>query len=225
VLSEQESLLAAVFDEPDDNTVRLVYADWLEENEHAEQAEFVRVSIAYSRSEMFSDENIRLWHEIQPVWERFRERYPEIFHPLAFLTPLDFRRGFVDVLTASVDLWKVHSQSWWPTLPVRRAEFRLGEVNIADFCGLSALAYLDELILSGLDRSGAIVSRLGSCRHLRKLRILDLSNFEMTYDAVDALTKVGAFDSLQEVRVPIGTRPNRENGRLFRRAFGDLCQF
>ena len=225
MLSEQESLLAAVFDEPDDDTVRLVYADWLEENEQPDQAAFLRMSVAYSRSEMFTEDNLRLWNEIQPVWEGFRDHHPEIFGPLGFLTPLDFRRGFVDILTTSVDVWKEHSPKWWPTFPVRRAEFRLGEINIADFCGLAALSHLEELILSGLDRSGAIVSRMGSCRHLRTLKILDLSNFEMTYDAVDALTRASVFDSLTLVRVPIGTRPNRENGRLFRRGFGDLCQF
>jgi uncharacterized protein (TIGR02996 family) len=43
---EQAALLAAIVAEPDDDTPRLVYADWLQENGDEEQARFIRDSIA-----------------------------------------------------------------------------------------------------------------------------------------------------------------------------------
>lgn len=39
----QAALIAAIRAEPDDDNVRLVYADWLEENGQAERAEFIRL--------------------------------------------------------------------------------------------------------------------------------------------------------------------------------------
>ena len=41
--SDEQSLLSAVLDKPADDTPRLLYADWLEEQGHGERAEFIRV--------------------------------------------------------------------------------------------------------------------------------------------------------------------------------------
>lgn len=42
-MTTEDALLAAVLAAPDDDVVRLVYADWLEENGKSERAEFIRV--------------------------------------------------------------------------------------------------------------------------------------------------------------------------------------
>lgn len=43
-------LLRAILASPEEDTARLVYADWLEENGHVQRAEFIRVQIAIARS-------------------------------------------------------------------------------------------------------------------------------------------------------------------------------
>lgn len=48
-MTEQEALYRAVLEDPDDDTVRLVYADWLDENDQPERAEFIRVQIALAK--------------------------------------------------------------------------------------------------------------------------------------------------------------------------------
>jgi uncharacterized protein (TIGR02996 family) len=45
-LTTGDALLRAVLDDPADGSVRLVYADWLEENGQGERAEFIRVQCA-----------------------------------------------------------------------------------------------------------------------------------------------------------------------------------
>jgi uncharacterized protein (TIGR02996 family) len=47
---EQAALLAGIGARPDDDTARLVYADWLDEHGDEEQAAFVRQSIALART-------------------------------------------------------------------------------------------------------------------------------------------------------------------------------
>ncbi|MCS6865742.1 MAG: TIGR02996 domain-containing protein [Gemmataceae bacterium] len=42
-MSDSEALLAAIIANPADDTPRLIYADWLEENDRVEEAEFIRV--------------------------------------------------------------------------------------------------------------------------------------------------------------------------------------
>jgi len=48
-MTEQEAFLHAILDAADDDTPRLVYADWLEEHGQAERAEFIRLQIERNR--------------------------------------------------------------------------------------------------------------------------------------------------------------------------------
>jgi uncharacterized protein (TIGR02996 family) len=48
-VTEQEALVRAIVTEPEDDTVRLVYADWLQDHEQEAWAEFIRLQIALTR--------------------------------------------------------------------------------------------------------------------------------------------------------------------------------
>src|SRR5690349_13266405 len=48
-MSDEKALLAAIWEDPHDDTPRLVYADWLEENGQAERSEFIRVQCERAR--------------------------------------------------------------------------------------------------------------------------------------------------------------------------------
>lgn len=50
-VTDRESLLRSILESPQDDTPRLIYADWLEENGEAERAEFVRVQVELARLE------------------------------------------------------------------------------------------------------------------------------------------------------------------------------
>jgi len=43
--AEERALLAAIIAHPDEDTPRLVYADWLQEHDQPERAEHIRLSI------------------------------------------------------------------------------------------------------------------------------------------------------------------------------------
>lgn len=46
---DDEGLLRAIVRDPDDDTPRLIYADWLQENDNPESAEFIRTQIQLAR--------------------------------------------------------------------------------------------------------------------------------------------------------------------------------
>src|SRR5262245_14016045 len=48
-MSDRAALIGAVLDHPADDTPRLVFADWLEENDQPERAEFIRVQIELAK--------------------------------------------------------------------------------------------------------------------------------------------------------------------------------
>ncbi len=62
LLSQHESFLRAIFDAPDDDTARLVYADFLQENGEEDRAEFIRVQCELARLE--SAEREPDWYEL-----------------------------------------------------------------------------------------------------------------------------------------------------------------
>ena len=48
-MTERDAFLQAIRDSPDDDTPRLVFADWLTENGDADRGEFIRVQCELAR--------------------------------------------------------------------------------------------------------------------------------------------------------------------------------
>lgn len=54
-MSDEKALLAAIWEHPHDDTPRLVYADWLQEHDQPERAEFIRVQCERERLDEWDD--------------------------------------------------------------------------------------------------------------------------------------------------------------------------
>lgn len=82
-MSDHDALLAAICAEPDEDTPRLAYADWLEEHDQPERAAFVRAQIDLART---------------PAWEPFavacRWRRPDLVTGKPFRHTLPAVDGF-----------------------------------------------------------------------------------------------------------------------------------
>ena len=50
-MSDEEALLQAIYADPDNDLPRLVYADWLDEHDRGERAEFIRIQIEMENTE------------------------------------------------------------------------------------------------------------------------------------------------------------------------------
>lgn len=48
-MSDEEALMRSVIADPDDDTARLAAADWYDENDHPERAEWLRLGVEYRR--------------------------------------------------------------------------------------------------------------------------------------------------------------------------------
>lgn len=98
-MSDEAALLHAIHANPDDDTPRLVYADWLDENGQPERAEFIRLQVRLDAIPSWNDER-----------ERIRGRESELLraHRAAGAAELGifdlekfdirFERGFLEVL-------------------------------------------------------------------------------------------------------------------------------
>lgn len=97
---EQAALWQTICAAPHDDAPRLIYADWLEEHDHTEQAEFIRRQITLSRHlelGLLKAPYTRIDQErIAELEYEFRNRWWRPLH--IFLNKAPFRRGFCSPL-------------------------------------------------------------------------------------------------------------------------------
>jgi uncharacterized protein (TIGR02996 family) len=92
-MSDEKALLAAIWEYPHDDTVRLVYADWLQENGQPERAEFIRVQLELAKLDAsWDDLPPALVQREQELWRKWRKRWRA--HLPKERRDCNFHRGF-----------------------------------------------------------------------------------------------------------------------------------
>jgi uncharacterized protein (TIGR02996 family) len=111
-----EALLAAVIAAPEDDTPRLVYADWFEENDQPERAEFIRVQVERARLPLDDPRHgplvareLRLLAEYGKEWAA----------GIPTLDVVRFRRGFVECVAADGVALTDHAEELFRRHPIR----------------------------------------------------------------------------------------------------------
>jgi uncharacterized protein (TIGR02996 family) len=96
-MTDRDALLAAITANPDEDTPRLIYADWLEEHDEAERAEFIRLQCRLEHLSRKSAEG-------KPLAKREKELQAKLFEGWYNLdyTSVSFRRGFVGTITSNL---------------------------------------------------------------------------------------------------------------------------
>jgi uncharacterized protein (TIGR02996 family) len=116
-MTQDDAFLQAIIENPDDDTPRLVYADWLEEHGDPDRAEFIRVQIEMGRGVADPETGHRL---------RQREVCLLREHELRWTTPLHglvqrarFVRGFPERVTLLAEGFLRHAGAVFRLAPVR----------------------------------------------------------------------------------------------------------
>jgi uncharacterized protein (TIGR02996 family) len=137
-MDTEAALLAAIAANPDDDLPRLVYADWLDENDRPLRAEFIRLQIEIAHKEILSRAVVDLFSHL---WKRQQEildgHTGELLGPLAgILQPLnyEFRRGFLEWVQLTLRDFLNSQAALEPLVP-------MPEVRVSD-----ATVALDELV-------------------------------------------------------------------------------
>ena len=179
-MSTEAALLRAIRDMPDEDTPRLVYADYLDEDGYSPRAEFIRVQI--ERSQLPDRDPRRV-----PLEDRAHDLLAE--HERAWLgvapddvdglTEWEFDRGFVHEVAASPVFMRTAGTDLCAAHPVRRWRVQSGEGDtVADLRDAGQRGWFGRL--EALDLSGcyADLGELGGFlarSHFDRLRELDLT--------------------------------------------------
>jgi uncharacterized protein (TIGR02996 family) len=182
-MTEREALLRAVCENPDDDTPRLVFADWLDEHCEPERAEFIHLQIeaAHLTDRWQSWANPHLPHhdaQIAKILElhELRWRAAELPEDPGFGWG-QFHRGFVDSLY--VHLWRTRlSFECFPfvfeLVPVQDLGFD-GQLECQQFLTWPNLRHLRRLELYAPPWSDDDWIRFVECSALRDGLCVDVS--------------------------------------------------
>jgi uncharacterized protein (TIGR02996 family) len=116
-MTDQEALLAAILAEPDEDTPRLAYADWLDENGQPDRAAFVRAQIEAARAEPFSKQARAAQKQSDELLEKNRDAWTDSIRDR--VQDCDFGRGFVEHVTAGAFGFRENASALFDTHPIR----------------------------------------------------------------------------------------------------------
>lgn len=197
-MTVDEALLRAISEHPEEDTPRLMYADWLDENGEPERAEFVRVQVELGRIDVNDParrpwvvKNVQFLMEHVPGWKAELPQFSGIEWG-------DFNRGLVE---------EVQARDEKAVIRHARAIFAEPAVHVLRLARLTsgrALARLPEL--SRLRALRMVSARIDAANlrdlfaspHLRNLLVLDLHN-NWVDDEVASDLADGRFPMLTEL--------------------------
>jgi uncharacterized protein (TIGR02996 family) len=117
-MTDRETLLRGVSENPDDDAPRLVYADWLDEHGDPRQAEFIRVQIQLAQVPESERPSHPLTARESALWRELRKwRY--VIGDWRLYTPSSFNRGFVNFWTGTVSDFLMAEADFWRKGPIQ----------------------------------------------------------------------------------------------------------
>ena len=203
-MSDEDALLNAISAHPDEDTPRLMYADWLDEHGQPLRAEFIRVQCAVKQIEQLPAEDQR---RHVPLWRRQEELLD--IHRLDLLGPLGaeltyfdviFDRRFVSELTVSAPVFLRHAASIRAFRPAPRIRVTLAdEATFAPLLRCPELALVVALTPRDLGTAGAQL--LAHCPYLNRLEVLELPSCTIGDEGLEALAFSPNLPALTELNL------------------------
>jgi uncharacterized protein (TIGR02996 family) len=190
-MNDLTALHSAICANPDEDTPRLAYADFLEElggKENLFRAEYIRGAVRIAREDKFS----HAWHAARKAWagadaavrkQAAEHKLPWVAHLKGRAKAYDFDRGFVGHITVFSKRFVAEGAKFFADDPIRSVKFvtltaRTGTVPAAE---LFACPHLSRVIKLNLDGSGLGDNDLALMRdskHLSGLRGISLTEHQ-----------------------------------------------
>jgi uncharacterized protein (TIGR02996 family) len=158
---ERDAFMQAIIERPDDDTPRLVFADWLDDHGDVERAELIRRQCSLSSLPPSSPEFAAIQERVQPL---LNARLND------FLTPLTRLRGLRFVETTRATMWGT-SPCGGSTLYHCKAVFRRG--------------FVEEITLPGRENIRTFARHAEALFRLTPLRHLEVTDVRGMSETLD----------------------------------------
>jgi uncharacterized protein (TIGR02996 family) len=233
--STEAGLLQAIAAEPEDDTHRLVYADWLDDNGQPERGEFIRLHIRWCQRDADSKPDEALKDRLCAAWRTAGlavdgHVYDRGFPAVAWFKDFEaFADQAAEVLAAHpIRVAYIHAECREATdysdlperfsdaAPLLRRLVGLGcsssgwpEGYLTQVLSLSELANLKVLDCYGAQFGPEIEDAIEAAEQLTNLRVLDLRGCEMEDEDLEAVAHATHLCSLVALRLGPGVEFNR----------------
>jgi uncharacterized protein (TIGR02996 family) len=220
-----DAFLEAIAEAPDDDTPRLVYADWLEDHRQPHRANFIRTQCERAKLGADDPRRAELKEQEQKLLGRHEKAWLGALPKLAGVTwETTFRRGFVEGAKVegagkflaqagalfraaplqSVELRKVRGLEGLAASPwLRRLRrlcvrnSRVGPSGAAALARSPHLAGLSVLVLSGTDVEAEGAKALVHSPYLTRLSALDLAGNDLFDEGADVIAQAPNLAGLE----------------------------
>jgi uncharacterized protein (TIGR02996 family) len=169
-MSTADAFLRNIRENPDDDTARLVFADWLDENGDPERAEFIRLQIELSRIEWGDPRWAPLQARESNLLDANRDRWLQGL-PKACRDKVAFERGFVATASVTGKQFLRWAEKLKERTPLTGVGLNATQAVFAELTRQPVFAGIRELVFQDVQRA-AEWGFLARCRHLASLRSL-----------------------------------------------------
>lgn len=211
-MSDEDALLAAIAADPDEDTPRLAYADWLDEHDRPIRAEFIRVQIDISHKELLprgeQDRYVDVWKRNEELLQYHRREVLLRFGWQADRDDVVFHRGFISELRVNPGEFWENQRVYAGLQPLPRIVVVGGPYAIREFLGfdsrdphLDTQAHIVTVIRTNgslLDNDTPYPDRLIEPLVWNRLNELDISGLRLGNEQTHALLQSSAFPALSD---------------------------
>jgi uncharacterized protein (TIGR02996 family) len=202
--AEETALLRAIRDTPDEDLPRLALADWLDENDVPERAEFLRVQVELARLAHGDPRRPDLEDREHALLAENEEHWLGDLAAADGLHEWEFERGFLTEVAATPFCLAEYAPAVFATNPVRRWQVMSSDLDMSQdliAAGRSNwIRRLDAIDLSGWFESIGEMERFLTRSDIEGLRELGLSGRYGLDDLPDILARSPFRDALKVLR-------------------------
>jgi carbon storage regulator CsrA len=219
---EELAFLQAVLETPDDEGIRLIFADWLEEQDDP-RGEFIRVQCRLAGLDVTGKERQALQAREYDLWVAHAQTWRAYLPPVLRSAP--FERGFVESVHLSLGGFLAHARDIFAAAPIRRLhasrkEWYQDSSSLAALAASAFLANLAELELGGMGLADRNVVHLASSPHAASLLSLGLRDNSIGDEAASALAASPHLANLRQLDVTFN-RIGQAGAEALRARFGE----
>ena len=187
-MTDREMLLAAICANPDEDTPRLAFADWLQEQggkENILRADYIRGAIRLAREELFSP----AWQKAKKEWDKVNTKVHQrqvqhwVAHLKGRVVAFEFDRGFVGHITVHSKRFVAEAEQFFAQDPIRSVKFvtlaaARGTVPLKELLACPHLVHVAKLNLDESQLKDSDLALIGKARHLAGLKSISLTGFQ-----------------------------------------------
>jgi uncharacterized protein (TIGR02996 family) len=190
----------------EDSVPRLVFADWLDEQNQPDRAEFIRVQVERARLPAWDRAQVRLRLREQRLLAHYSEKWLAEFPTIDGAKWEGFRRGVVaEVAFASFEAMRAHAHECRAVAPVEAITVRWPRER-EPRTGGPPIAELRELVLTGRPSNETEVARLAESPQLATLQSLTIHHIWPA--GLARLLASPHLSGLKSLRLPLNTLGN-----------------